>query len=104
MKRRKSSVSRVSDSDSSTVVEELTPTSDEPLGVLGKELDRFAPDIDGGDQNVADKLEAMTRVSPPTETLKATPPPKCANPGIALTHVDLMYIPTNGKLVCRACL
>lgn len=31
-------------------------------------------------------------------------PPTSPPPGVELAHVDLMYVPVNGRLACRACL
>jgi hypothetical protein len=96
-RRRKGSPSKASDSGSSTstAVEDTGSVEVKGTcipGVLGKN----AVEVEElGVHDITNKLKASTEPS------SSTPPPK---PEIELTHVDLMYVPTNGKLVCRACL
>jgi hypothetical protein len=94
-RRRRDSLSKASDSSASTAVEE--PTLE--LGASATD-DSRTDAVEAGDTGVHDitnKVKAP-HVDP------STPPPKSATPRIELTHVDLMYVPTSGKLVCRACL
>ena len=106
-RRRKASPSKASDSGSSS--SSLTAVGDATLvqevagtcipGVLAKD------DVEVEEVVVYDLTNKPKAAAEPlARSDSPPPPPKHASPKIDLTHIDLMYVPTNGTLVCRACL
>ena len=107
-RRRKGSPSRASDSGSSsssstvTVVEDVTSGDAKVAchtGLLGKD-DLEVEEV--GVHDITNKPKSIP--DPSAQVASTTAPYKPTTPKIDLAHVDLMYVPSNGKLVCRACL
>jgi hypothetical protein len=99
-RRRKGSPN--SSTSTSTAVEDATSIQEQGsciLGVLGKDSVEVE---EVGVHDITNRPKASPE--PSAYVPPPSPPFKPLIPKIELTHVDLMYVPTNGKLVCRACL
>lgn len=108
-----SGTSSSSSSSSSTMVEDETTVQGKGACVPGKGTVVQVVgvgEVGVHDNDITHKLNSKAGASESsscgTSSSSPSPPPlkSTSIPKIELTHVDLMYVPTNGKLVCRACL